>query len=49
LLESKQADSRYVGISEPSLENLLNLYDIVYPYYKNVRIVPQLQKLMGAR
>jgi len=37
------------GISEPSLENLLNLYDIVYPYYKNVRIVPQLQKLMGAR
>ena len=37
------------GISEPSLENLLNLYDIVHPYYKNVRIVPQLQKLMGAR
>ena len=36
------------GISEPSLENLLNLYDLVYPYYNEVRIVPQLQKLMGA-
>ncbi len=35
------------GISEPSLENLLNLYDLVYPYYNEVRIVPQLQKLMG--
>ena len=36
------------GISEPSLENLLNLYDLVHPYYNEVRIVPQLQKLMGA-
>jgi organic radical activating enzyme len=36
------------GISEPSLGNLLNLYDLVYPYYDEVRIVPQLQKLMGA-
>lgn len=36
------------GISEPSLGHLLNLYDLVYPYYNHVRIIPQLQKLMGA-
>ncbi len=36
------------GVSEPSLENLLKLYDLVYPYYNEVRIVPQLQKIMGA-
>ena len=36
------------GVSEPSLQNLLKLYDIVYPYYNEVRIVPQLQKIMGA-
>lgn len=33
--------------SEPSLENLLKLYDLVYPYYNEVRIIPQLQKIMG--
>ena len=36
------------GVSEPSLENLLKLYDLVYPNYKEVRIIPQLQKIMGA-
>lgn len=34
------------GVKEPSLEFLLELYDIVYPYYKDVRIVPQLQKIL---
>mgnify|MGYP000716500852 CR=1 FL=1 len=36
------------GISEPSLDLLLNLYDIVYPYYVDVKVVPQLHKLIGA-
>ena len=36
------------GISEPSLDLLLNLYDIVYPYYDAVKVVPQLHKLIGA-
>lgn len=36
------------GISEPSLDLLLNLYDIVYPYYVDVKVVPQLHKFMGA-
>jgi len=36
------------GISEPSLEKLLKLYDLVYPFYKEVRVVPQLHKLIGA-
>ena len=35
-------------IAEPSLEQLLRLYDIVYPYYKEVRVVPQLHKIIGA-
>lgn len=36
------------GIAEPGLDNLLNFYDAVYPYYQEVRIVPQLQKIIGA-
>jgi organic radical activating enzyme len=36
------------GIAEPSLKQLLSFYDEVYPYYKNVRIVPQLHKFIGA-
>jgi organic radical activating enzyme len=36
------------GISEPSLDLLLNLYDIVYPHYKDVKIIPQLHKFIGA-
>lgn len=36
------------GIAEPSLKQLLSFYDEVYPYYQNVRIVPQLHKFIGA-
>ncbi|CAE6488943.1 MAG: 7-carboxy-7-deazaguanine synthase QueE [Candidatus Nitrosotenuis sp.] len=36
------------GIAEPSLQNLLSFYDLVYPYYPEVRVVPQLHKLIGA-
>ena len=36
------------GIAEPSLEKLLDFYDMVYPYYNQVKIVPQLHKLIGA-
>ena len=36
------------GIAEPSLDLLLNLYDIVYPYYTDVKVVPQLHKFIGA-
>lgn len=37
------------GASEPKLEQLFQFYDAVYPYYEQVRIVPQLQKVMGVR
>ncbi len=36
------------GIAEPSLELLLDLYDIVYPHYIDVKVVPQLHKFIGA-
>lgn len=36
------------GVAEPSLEKLLKFYDIVQPYYSEVRIIPQLHKLIGA-
>ena len=36
------------GIAEPSLDLLLNLYDIVYPRYHDVKVVPQLHKFIGA-
>jgi len=36
------------GITEPSLDLLLNLYDIVYPYYVDVKVVPQLHKFINA-
>ena len=36
------------GIAEPSLKILLSFYDAVYPYYGEVRIVPQLHKFIGA-
>lgn len=35
------------GTSEPSLDQLFQFYDVVYPYYQQVRIVPQLHKVMG--
>ena len=34
------------GISEPSLEKLLEFYDLVFPYYRDVRVIPQLQKII---
>ncbi|HIH46600.1 MAG TPA: 7-carboxy-7-deazaguanine synthase QueE [Candidatus Nitrosotenuis sp.] len=36
------------GIAEPTLQQLLNFYDVVYPYFSDVRVVPQLHKLIGA-
>jgi len=36
------------GISEPSLDLLLELYDLVYPHYIDVKVVPQLHKFIGA-
>ncbi len=36
------------GVSEPSLELLLDLYDLVYPSYNEVKVVPQLHKFIGA-
>ena len=36
------------GISEPSLEKLLEFYDAVHPFYNEVRVVPQLHKIIGA-
>ncbi len=36
------------GVAEPSLEILLEFYDIVYPHYQDVKVVPQLHKLIGA-
>lgn len=36
------------GVAEPTLQKLLSFYDTVYPYYNEVRVVPQLHKLIGA-
>ena len=36
------------SLSEPPLEQLLMFYDSVYPYYNEVRVVPQLQKIISA-
>ena len=36
------------GIEEPSLDLLLKLYDLVSPHYNEVRVVPQLHKIIGA-
>lgn len=35
-------------IDEPTVESLLKFYDLVYPKYNNVRIIPQLHKVIGA-
>src|SRR5919108_1322847 len=37
------------GINEPTVERLFEFYDIVYPIYQEVRIIPQLHKIIGAR
>jgi 7-carboxy-7-deazaguanine synthase len=36
-------------VDEPTLDALFGFYDAVYPLYDQVRIVPQLHKIMGAR
>ncbi len=36
------------NISEPTLKQLLEFYDAVYPYYDEVRVVPQLHKIISA-
>lgn len=36
------------GIAEPSLKKLLKFYDLVYPFYEEVRVIPQLHKFIGA-
>lgn len=36
------------GVAEPTLRQLLSFYDTVYSYYVDVRVVPQLHKLIGA-
>ena len=36
-------------IDEPTLDVLFGFYDAVYPLYDQVRVVPQLQKIMGVR
>ena len=36
------------GIAEPTLDHLLKLYDVAYPSFQEVRVVPQLHKIIGA-
>jgi len=36
------------GVAEPTLQQLLGFYDAVYSSYSEVRVVPQLHKLIGA-
>lgn len=36
------------GVAEPSLGRLLEFYDVIYQRYPDVRIVPQLHKIIGA-
>jgi 7-carboxy-7-deazaguanine synthase len=36
-------------IDEPTLERLFGFYDAIYPFYDQVRIIPQLHKIIGAR
>ena len=36
-------------VDEPTLDVLVGFYDAVYPLFDQVRVVPQLHKIMGAR
>jgi len=36
-------------VDEPTLDVLFGFYDVVYPLYDQVRIVPQLHKIVGVR
>ncbi|MDQ2684508.1 MAG: hypothetical protein M3Y25_01545, partial [Thermoproteota archaeon] len=31
----------------PSTEHILKVYDEVYPFYKDVRVIPQMHKMLG--
>ena len=35
-------------IDEPTVDNLLKFYDLIYPRYNDVRVIPQLHKVIGA-
>jgi len=37
------------GVDQPSVNKLLNIYDIVQPIFPEVRIIPQLHKEIGAK
>ena len=37
------------GLDEPSIYDLVRFYDIVYPHFTEVRIIPQSHKQIGAR
>lgn len=37
------------NINEPTVDRLIGFYDLVYPLYKEVRVIPQLHKIIGAR
>jgi 7-carboxy-7-deazaguanine synthase len=37
------------SIDQPTVNKLLNIYDIVQPIFPEVRIIPQLHKVIGAR
>jgi 7-carboxy-7-deazaguanine synthase len=37
------------GTNEPTVERLFKFYDAIYPVYQDVRIIPQLHKLIGAK
>lgn len=37
------------GTDEPTFSNLIDFYDIVFPFYPEVRIIPQLHKELCAR
>lgn len=36
------------GVAEPTLQKLLSFYDATFSHYPEVRVVPQLHKLIGA-
>jgi 7-carboxy-7-deazaguanine synthase len=37
------------GMDEPTVDKLFRFYDIVYPLYQDVRVIPQLHKTIGVK
>ena len=37
------------GSATPNVNKLLQFYDLVYPHYQDVRVIPQLHKFIGAQ